>query len=895
MPNDTDNEVIAAPWKAPLRIWSLSALVACAVLWLGVHLALKKNQDAWHAQGREKVGSLASSYRSQVEDTLNQVDQLSWFIAYMHARQTDRTALQEMIEKLPSHQTFNPLYIDADGDVIAAHSLVHAQGISVRDASFFRWHQASSSTELHINPIEDGIGRLDGRKVIRMTRRLNDAAGNFDGVVSITLFPEDLLKFGGDNELLEGDCIGLRFLDGQWLIKKKLGSHGLIGQPTDDASVASGELMFNGAIDGRPALVGWSKLQFTPVQAFIGIDLANALRVHDETAQAYRVALYAGMALVIGACFSFGWLHWRRNERARREQQVRNTFRIAVDGAREELYMVSLQATRQREHRLYRIEDCNGQAARMAGSERERLIGRSLDEVLMTEGREDVKAFLGQAIENEFAEAELMLERGEKSRWYHCRAVRADLGMAVTLRDITDLKDKEQQLKDLALTDALTRLPNRRWMQQQLPQLIAESGREHSRFAVLFIDLDNFKVINDTLGHQAGDEFLCAVAAMLRESVRRQDQVLRLGGDEFMILLRDIADNDIAMEIGAHLLHKLRAVNPLHGDAGVRPRASIGLAFYPDDANDAESLVQAADIAMYESKRAGKDRVTRYTSNMHQHLADRAALEHALENAVSGDQLALYLQPRAFSDSGKLAGFEALLRWRHPQLGLISPQRFIPLAEESTLIVEIGNWVAERACMIIADWRERGLPVFPISINVSAKQLLGPEFRQHLQRCIEHYRVHPTQLALELTESTMVGDDRSVQRELEQLEALGLRLMIDDFGTGYSSLALLHRLNVDVLKIDQSFVQNLGPDSESFLLCQAMIQLAQSLGIATVAEGVETAQQLRLLRMMGCDEIQGYIAAPPVPAKSAEGWLRGSQFFDPQAPLQPARQPADAG
>jgi EAL domain-containing protein (putative c-di-GMP-specific phosphodiesterase class I) len=277
------------------------------------------------------------------------------------------------------------------------------------------------------------------------------------------------------------------------------------------------------------------------------------------------------------------------------------------------------------------------------------------------------------------------------------------------------------------------------------------------------------------------------------------------------------------------------------------------------------------------------------------HLADRVALENALENAVAGAQLALHLQPRAASVSGKLAGFEALLRWQHPQLGLISPQRFIPIAEESKLIVEIGNWVSERACMIIADWRERGMPVYPISINVSPKQLLSPDFRRHLQRCIERYRVQANQLALELTESTMVGDNPTVQQELEKLEALGLRLMIDDFGTGYSSLALLHRLNVDVLKIDQSFVQNLGPDSESFVLCQAMIQLAQSLGIATVAEGVETTQQLRLLRIMGCDEIQGYIASPPVPVRLAEGWLRGAQFFAPQASLpvpEPAVQPS---
>ncbi len=893
MPNPTDKETVVAPWRAPLRLWTLTALLGCTVMWLLMDIALNHSRDTWLDQGRERVASLASSYRSHVEDAIDQIDQMSWFIAFLHSQGMSPETLQQLLEKLPVRSSFNPLYIDATGKVIAARK-TPSPGLTVENAQFFRHHQSTTSLDLRINPVEKGVGRLTGRKVVRLTRRINDRHGNFGGVVSISLLPEDLLKFGGEIELDDGDTLGLRFMDGEWLVKRVVGSKLRTDEQVDATRIVVGDQMFSGTLNDRPALLGWSKLQFYPLQTFVGIDRSNALRLHAETEQAYRFNRYAGMVLIIAICTYLGWLQWRRNVRQMREQQVRNTFRIAVDGAREELYMVSVQTPRNRARRLYRIEDCNGQAARMAGSEREQLIGRSLDDILLTDDRQDMTAFLGRALEQDFAETEIWLQRGDKRRWYHCRAVRADLGLAVTLRDITDLKEKEQQLKDLALTDALTRLPNRRWMQQQLPQMIEESNRQQSRFAVLFIDLDNFKVINDTLGHQAGDEFLRNVADRLRESVRKQDQVLRLGGDEFMILLRDVDNPEIALEVGAHLLHKLRAADPLHGDAGLRARASIGLAFYPDDAGDAESLVQAADIAMYESKRAGKDRVTRYTADMHRQLADRVALETALGNAVAGEQLALYLQPRAMTDSGKLAGFEALLRWQHPQLGLIAPHRFIPLAEESQLIVEIGNWVTERACMIIADWRERGLTVYPVSINVSPKQLLGSHFRQHLTRCLAQYAVRPGELALELTESTMIGDDLAVQQELALLEAIGLRLMIDDFGTGYSSLALLHRLNVDVLKIDQSFVQNLGPGNDSFMLCQAMIQLAQSLGIATVAEGVETQQQLKMLRLMGCDEIQGFLASPPVPAKMVESWLQGVQFFDASAPADALKQAADA-
>jgi len=445
-------------------------------------------------------------------------------------------------------------------------------------------------------------------------------------------------------------------------------------------------------------------------------------------------------------------------------------------------------------------------------------------------------------------------------------------------------------LRELALTDPLTRLPNRRWMQAMLPSMIDEARQQDRKFAALFIDLDNFKMINDTLGHKAGDQFLLEVAACLRATVRKQDHVLRLGGDEFMVLLQDVSRRETALEIAAHLLERLGAIKAMQGMDGMRHRASIGLAFYPDDATDADTLVQAADIAMYEAKRAGKGRVASYDAEMQREISDRVTLEAALTTAVADNQLMLYLQPRASAMTGRLVGFEALLRWQHPRLGLISPERFIPLAEESHLISEIGDWVAERACTMLADWRARRLGQFPVSINVSVRQLTTPAFREHLQRVMAKHAILPSQLAIELTESTMIGDNLAVQRELGALEAMGMRLMIDDFGTGYSSLARLHRLNVDVLKIDQSFVQNLSPDSESYLLCHAMTQLARSLGIATVAEGVETVQQLRLLRMMGCDEIQGYLASPPVPAEKAEAWLNGAQFFEP---MPVAGLPAD--
>lgn len=891
MKEPTDSRTLQAAWVRPVRIWSLVALISVILVSTVTQFALERSRDAWLNQGREKVAGLAASYRSQLEDTLGQLDQIAWFVGYLHAKSASSELFRSVFESLPSRGAANALFIDAEGTVQGATDPI-AIGASVASLDFFRRHQASTATTLVINPIEPGIRRYAGKNVIRLSRRLNDAQDRMIGVVAVTILPEDLIRFGGDNELKDGDAIALRFSDGEWLMRQVIGEGRTAKSRIGEPELLGSDQVFVGSINGEPAQIAWSKLQYYPLHAFVGINLDNALREHDETRVAYRVVQYGFCTLLVLLCFVFGWNHWRRDERLRREERVRNTFRLAVDGAREELYMVSPMAPDPKGHISFRIEDCNGQASRMTGKALETLIGQPLDDVLMIGGRADIERMLQDALEAGFAEAELDIYRSgpRQTRWYHCRAVSADLGLAVTLRDITELKDKENQLRELALTDPLTRLPNRRWMQATLPSLIEEAQQQERRLAALFIDLDNFKMINDTLGHKAGDQFLLEVATCLRKAVRKQDDVLRLGGDEFMVILRDMDNRDIALEIAAHLLEKLGDTRSLQGMDGMRPRASVGLAFYPDDAPDADTLVQAADIAMYVAKRSGKGRVASYTAEMQREISDRVTLEAALSMAVSDNQLLLYLQPRASAMTGRLVGFEALLRWQHPRLGLISPERFIPLAEESNLISEIGDWVAERACAMLADWRKRKLGLYPVSINVSVRQLTTPAFREHLQRCMARHAVLPSQLAIELTESTMIGDNANVQNEVAALERMGMRLMIDDFGTGYSSLARLHRLNVDVLKIDQSFVQNLSPDSESYVLCHAMTQLARSLGIATVAEGVETAQQLRMLQLMGCDEIQGYLASPPVPADKAEAWLNGAQFFEP---MPVAGVPAD--
>jgi diguanylate cyclase (GGDEF)-like protein len=865
-------------WRRALLIWGVVAIASIAFLLTVGHLERAADRDQAEIEGRRRVISLTNSYAKELQNSIEKIDQLSLIIA--SAGKIGGT--NQIFENLPSYGWFNPLLIDQHGIVRGSHAPATI-GMSLSDARFFQNHFQSTSTELKINPLEPGIGKLAGKKVARFSRRINDAQGQFAGVISLSMLPEQLTKIGNIVVLDNGDTMAIKFTNGDTLSRHDIGREfsqddfDLLSR-TDTAKNFS-EIR----VPGNLMYVGWAKLDNYPLEAVIAISHSNILRSFNETRDLYNLLQAAGSSLIIFLCLTGGWLQSRRDARLRHEKKITNTFRLAVDESREELYMFSPFLDKDGVMTDFLVEDCNGQAMRMTGKEKGDLIGKRLSEISVGENLSATQLFLHTAMSDGFAEKEVFIYREgpKKKYWYQARAVRADLGLAVTLRDITEVKEKENQLKQLALTDALTHLPNRHWMKQQLPFMMEAAEKNSYQFAALFIDLDNFKAINDTLGHKAGDAYLQAAARILQQSVRKHDHVLRLGGDEFMILLNALDSPEVAIDIAEHVLIKLRDVDTLDVDSSLSPRASIGVAFYPENATTPESLVQAADIAMYEAKRSGKDRVARYSSEMLDQLSERMSMESALRQAIPGGQLLLYLQPRAGAATGELVGFEALVRWQHPELGLVSPQRFIPLAEESHLIVEVGNWVAATTCETLARWRSVGKKIVPVSINVSTRQLKEPEFRIKLHAQMQKHGINASEIAIELTESMMIGDNDAIRNELRLLADMGLKLMIDDFGTGYSSLARLQSLSVDVLKIDQSFVRNLSAGGEGIVLCQAMTQLGKTLGLTVVAEGVETIEQLQILQLMGCDEIQGFIASPPVPADTAVKMLGGPPFFAP--------------
>lgn len=435
----------------------------------------------------------------------------------------------------------------------------------------------------------------------------------------------------------------------------------------------------------------------------------------------------------------------------------------------------------------------------------------------------------------------------------------------ITARDISDRKDAEQRISYLASHDALTSLPNRTLLQDRIQQTLLHNSRNNHQAAVLFIDLDKFKVINDTLGHDIGDILLKEAAARLVAEVRSEDTVARQGGDEFIILLSTINHPQDASAIAQKLLDSLTRPFVINGKE-LHISASIGIAIYPDDGNDIGLLLKNSDIAMYHAKESGRNNYQFFSPKMNEQAAEKQALGNDLRHAVERNELFLVYQPVVDMVSGNIAGMEVLLRWQHPVIGLVSPVKFIPLAEESELILTIGAWVLRSACKQMLEWQQQGYEVPRLAINLSAKQFHQKSLAENIAVILRENGVDPRFFGFEITESMLIHNVEEVVDTLLKLSNMGLEISIDDFGTGYSSLSYLKRFPINKLKIDKSFVDDIATHPDDAAIVKAIIAMAHGLQMKVVTEGVETKQQLDFLRLHGCEQYQGYIFSKPLPA-----------------------------
>ncbi|WP_371324498.1 EAL domain-containing protein [Dechloromonas sp. ZY10] len=440
------------------------------------------------------------------------------------------------------------------------------------------------------------------------------------------------------------------------------------------------------------------------------------------------------------------------------------------------------------------------------------------------------------------------------------------------LADITERKAVEERMRHIAQHDPLTGLPNRMALAIRLAQLLPEARRYERRLAMMFLDLDRFKIINDTLGHPVGDELLREVACRLSNIIRETDFVARLGGDEFVILLPEISTPADSALVASKIIAAL--ATPVQVDTHeLHTSPSIGISIFPDDGPDADSLLKNADTAMYHAKAAGRNNYQFYAAEMNQAASERMDIERKLRHAIARNEFAIAYQPQFAGDSGRPTGVEALLRWHHPSDGMISPARFIPVAEEMGLIVEIGEWVMRNACREMKHWLDAGLQPMRVAVNVSARQLRRRDFCESVAGALAESGLPAELLELEITESSVMENPEEAIEILQRLRRMGVTLAVDDFGTGYSSLAYLKRFPIDHLKIDRSFVADIEHDLNDRAIAFGTIALAHSLGLNVIAEGVETADQLELLRSNGCDEVQGYLFSKPLTSAAAFAFL----------------------
>ena len=442
-------------------------------------------------------------------------------------------------------------------------------------------------------------------------------------------------------------------------------------------------------------------------------------------------------------------------------------------------------------------------------------------------------------------------------------------------RDITDRKKAEARIQYMAQHDALTGLPNRTLLEDRLNQIITRAGRNEKKAAVLLLDLDHFKVINDSLGHHIGDRLLEIMATRLREGLRASDTAARLGGDEFVIVLAEINEVAEAALVARKILKLL--VEPFVVDGNtLHVGGSIGISSYPADGTDPGTLVRAADTAMYDAKRKGRGTFRFYTAELNEAAQSRLRLANDVRHACVRGEFALHYQPQIEAQSGAVTGVEALLRWYHPEQGLIGPGQFIPLLEEIGLIVDVGQWVLKTACLQSAKWTREGLPPIRMGVNVSATQFYRGDIVRMVEEVLQETGLDPASLELELTESLTLDDTETTIKIMHDLKRLGVQLSLDDFGTGWSSLAYLRRFPLDRIKIDRSFIREVASDATAAAVAQSIMSLAQNLGLGCIAEGVETAEQRNYLQGQQCAEFQGWLFSPALPEQEFEAFLRAS-------------------
>ena len=870
-------------WHALRHRWltlvsaSLTLIAMIGLLWWGIEQTLAEKEEASRRLVMAQVSARAASYAVQIEDLTDRMTQVAESITAEWRRSPQTVNLKENVAGLLSRR--HPLYViilDDSAQVVSASFVPKATSIPRLD--YFEDLRANCCPGWLVSPVS--YAPVIGERVVRFSRRLNRPDGSFGGVLVFGALPNFLETFQDDSLIAPGDFVTVRLLDGPVLMTK-LGA----GQPTrvfyrnnPAFDAAAGVRLEAGKLfaDGRARYVAWRKHSKLPLVALASMSADDALVEFRATASSYRgiallataALLLAGVVIVIGVA-SFG---------ARRmvQEEVQRTYRLATDAANEGYYMLRpLYAASGTITELI-VEDCNEQAAVMLGLPRDLLVGARAGDLLAPSLYASLQEACERTVRFGAIEDEYRVPPGTQLRasWVHRRLVHSGAGIALSMRDISELKAHEEELNRLANNDALTGLPNRHWLMHQLPLAIDRAQRSHGQMALLFIDLDNFKMVNDTLGHDKGDELLVEAAERLRHAVRASDQVARLGGDEFTVILEQAVTPAVVAQVAMKILQVLCEPFRTLESAAVNVSASIGASVWPTDGTTPDMLLKNADVAMYAAKAAGRAQYKLYDPQMSDALFARLDAEEALRAAMVRNELLLHFQPRIDANNGQLRGFEALVRWQHPQRGQLMPGEFLDMADEAGLNALLGDHLVSLLVRQLAGWHELGLDV-PVSFNVTGAQLRSGRLAACLREQLALHDISPQQLEIEIPEAVIVERRGPIAGEIDALRRLGVRIAIDDFGTGHSALSQLLHLKLDTMKIDRDFTELLTKEPGVAPLYRAIVSMAKALNMRVIAEGVESLDQLALLQSFGCDEVQGPLVCSAVGAENVPGMFGG--------------------
>ena len=879
----------------PYVFFPLIAVVLLGVLWgLTLNLIHVEREAARRLAGSSTV-ELADTYEAQALRALREIDQTLRLVRYTHERNAGRVRLAELRAEglLLPELLFVVSIADASGRIVA--STRPADFATLEPYDFFR--QARATDELVLSP--PIASPLDQENKLHFVRRLDGDGGAFAGVAVVSV-PASYFVAGYEAPKLGHEGV-LAILGKDGIVRvRRSGEHVAFGERIDyratvpeasDAPPAMGVQPW----DGKRRVSLARELAGFPAAILVGLAEQELMAPVEEHATTYLWRAAGASLLLVLLLGGLGRSNWQLSQtrlRAHRALQEEIAVRRHAEAAlklrnraiESSVNAILITDASRPDHRIeyvnpaferitgYTVADAAGRGMEfLLGPDREQPGMLEIERAVrdLREGHAVLRSYRkdGSVFWNEFFIAPVRSERGEVTHY---------VGV---MNDVTEAKRYEEQLAHQANFDTLTGLANRNLLDDRLQQAIANARRANARAVAVLLDIDNFKVVNDTLGHVMGDRMLREVGARLAACVRESDTVARLGGDEFVLVLQNLAADGAGVLESAitALMDKLltQVARPvLLGDQVMNPTCSIGVAIYPQDGPDAVTLLRNADAAMYRAKELGRNRFQFFTADVHERIRRRMELETSLRLALERDEFELHYQPQVGLQTGGIVGVEALLRWRHPERGLVGPGQFIGFAEESGLIIDIGAWALREACRQNKAWQDLGLPPVPIAVNMSARQCEQPDVDRVVREALADSGLEPQYLELEITESLSMANPEASVPLMQRLKDIGVALSIDDFGTGFSNLSYLRRFPVDRLKIDLSFVREITTDSSSLAISEAIITMSHSLNLEVIAEGVETADQLELLGSRHCDQIQGYLFSPPVRADEFAQLLR---------------------